>query len=1123
MAEDFGKLSQEQINKLAKVISEAKSLTSRQAEIIEQVLAGEVEIGNARIASLKKYFDVYSQNLDLIARRYSALNDDFLLLSNKIAREQQDLAHMHSFKTSIPSKNGDSEEKKEQKRPQKESKSSKSETGKAAKEEEAQTSTKKTKTGHQKNQDKEAFNKVSDSKRQQLDEFTAEDLQLKTDKLSKFFKQSEKARSDAILLEQDYLQTVETRRQNNRISQLKDYAKQVKNIEDSILDLELLRHQSEQDSIIQLNNTRLTKLQETVKAEAEAQELINNIASEIAYASGLDFSIIPPETTDQTPTKEASKEIGEQQPKNAFIISPVADFLNGQNNTTNNNRTNQESPVEPLQSQQGVVIPTSPTPVEKANEISVASMPQPTQATNEGPTITEAGSAQARMAEAKLKYKAAKAFEDEISKYRIKRQLEEAKKTNEILSEEAASRIEKEIAEKFSIEKLYDKKRIEALAKLENEKRLKQLRQQEKDEAAAKQKEFISNTAILTSKGQSFEDRKQAWQNMTADTDSTGGKIVTGLKAALVSVSNLATQLEKKVDEIASYKGFIDTRLQGSSNEKFMNSYWDQLVRDMASVGSINPFFKQEKFANNIKELVDQGIAFDLKQRAFLKTIQEKIANTFNVADGTLLRLIRIQQEDTTAGRLGMESALNSFLNNMYENSEYLSEVAKSVRGSLEEMESLMQGTEATEIEYQVQKWLGSLYSVGMSQNAISSISNTLGQIAAGQIEGITGGGTGNLLVMAANEAGLSIADILTDGINSSDTNKLLEAAVNYLAELSESAEDNRVVQQQLANVFGVKASDLKAATNLVIPGSTNNIYNSNYQYSDMLDQLFSMAGSMGSRTSMAELMTNFWENGMYSLAGSMASNPVSYFIYKMAKVVDDAAGGIDLPFVNVMGFGVDLNTTVSDLMRVAAVGTGILGSIGPLISGLGSSFSGKAMLNKLGITAGSSPSVTPRGNGAGFMGSTGSDLSSSGYVNYAGNTSGSDIKESTIQESKDIKKQQMIEAKEEYEDTPVDMINTTVLKIYELLEEVTKGDRCFRVNVDSYGLTRVDNGNGVGAMSGLGNAGSAAGSGGFGGAGGGNSGGTSQGGATGSYGGGTGITSGRVSGSIDLGDWSYI
>ena len=46
----------------------------------------------------------------------------------------------------------------------------------------------------------------------------------------------------------------------------------------------------------------------------------------------------------------------------------------------------------------------------------------------------------------------------------------------------------------------------------------------------------------------------------------------------------------------------------------------------MTSVGAVTPFFKQEDFANNIKSLVDRGIAFDLKQRAFLMTIKDKIA-----------------------------------------------------------------------------------------------------------------------------------------------------------------------------------------------------------------------------------------------------------------------------------------------------------------------------------------------------------------------------------------------------------------------------------------------------------------------------------------------------------------
>jgi hypothetical protein len=49
-------------------------------------------------------------------------------------------------------------------------------------------------------------------------------------------------------------------------------------------------------------------------------------------------------------------------------------------------------------------------------------------------------------------------------------------------------------------------------------------------------------------------------------------------------------------------------------------------------------------------------------------------------------------------------SALNAFLNNMYETSEYLSDLAANVRGSLEEAQALMETAQATELEWQVQK-----------------------------------------------------------------------------------------------------------------------------------------------------------------------------------------------------------------------------------------------------------------------------------------------------------------------------------------------------------------------------------------------------------------------------------
>jgi hypothetical protein len=539
--------------------------------------------------------------------------------------------------------------------------------------------------------------------------------------------------------------------------------------------------------------------------------------------------------------------------------------------------------------------------------------------------------------------------------------------------------------------------------------------------------------------------------------DEKTAKLSANIEALGNTLSSLSQELEKKIDEIAGMKGAIDTRLQGSNNDKdYLGSYWNRITKDIISVGAVNPFFKQEAFANKIKELVDSGIAFDLEQRAFLATISDKIATTFNVADGTLLRLIRIQQQDSTAGRLGMESALNTFLNSMYENTEYLKGVADSVRGSLEEMQALMEGAAATEVEYQVQKWMGSLYSVGMSQTAVNSITNALGQIAAGQIEGLTGDGAGNLLIMAANNAGVPIADILAKGLDADKTNELLQATVNYLAELAESSKDNQVVQQQLANVFGVKASDLRAATNLTSQDSVGTIFSESMSYDNMLRQLYKMAATMGLRTSVGEMLTNVWDNVNYTLAGSMASSPISYLIYKMAGLVESVTGGVDIGLPMVMGNGLPVQFKLSDLMRAGAMLTGALGTLPQMINGLVTSTNGALMLASMGIDFGSGLKVTPRGNSSGLGALGGGGTKTTSGSAYVGNANSSDIKDSTIQQNEDSVNQQVVEAQENAEETQIDTINTTVLKIYELLDDVAHGNSYFRVKVEGYGLTKA-------------------------------------------------------------------
>ena len=548
------------------------------------------------------------------------------------------------------------------------------------------------------------------------------------------------------------------------------------------------------------------------------------------------------------------------------------------------------------------------------------------------------------------------------------------------------------------------------------------------------------------------DEELQKQLNAESEKAEASAKVSAQFELLAAAAGNLMDALDADVRKIAEMQGFVDTRLQGSrDNEQKGLSYWKQLLQDAKSIAGASPFIKQEKLVNNIKTLVDKGISFDIKQRAFLMTVQEKIANTFDVADGTLLRLIRIQQQDTTAGRLGMESALNSFLNSMYETSEYLESVAASVRGSLEEMQALMEGKDAVELEYQVQKWMGSLFSVGMSDSAVQSIAQTFGQIASGDISGITGSGVGNLIIMAANEAGMSIADILQDGLKADETNKLMQAMVNYLAEIAETSSDSRVVQQQLANVYGLKASDLRAATNL--SSSIKDVAKSDKTYFDMMLQLNSMVNTMGLRTSVSEGMTNMWDNIMYSMASTQASNPILYLLPKMANLLKDVTGGdgIALPFLNVAGFGVDLNTSVADLMLVASMAGTALGALGPAISGLTdlvNPLAGSAMMMKAGINPlDGLVRVIARGTPATLQNMRGASTSESGSL--VGNSSGEDIKNATLQDAEDSKKSQLVEAKEEESaDDIIIKSQQAVIDIYNLLEEVAHGSQSLRVRI---------------------------------------------------------------------------
>jgi hypothetical protein len=527
------------------------------------------------------------------------------------------------------------------------------------------------------------------------------------------------------------------------------------------------------------------------------------------------------------------------------------------------------------------------------------------------------------------------------------------------------------------------------------------------------------------------------------------------LDGAMEAVGNLLNQLASTGKSSTKHQSGVDTRLQGLSTDeksggikKKAGSYWRSLAGDIGKLGA-SPFFLQETAEERFANLISQGIAFNVKERAFLDVLKDKVATTFNVADGTLLKLVRIQQADTSAARLGMESALTEFLNSMYATTEYMQQAAESIRSNLYEASALMEAKEATEFEFQVQKWMGSLYSVGFSNT--EGLSAALGKIAAGDISGVTEGGFGNLLIMAANEAGKPIAEILEKGLTASETDELLESVVNYLSKLYKETQGSRVLAQQFANVYGVTASDLRAAATLA--PSVKDITKHNEDFGTLVQQVYDMssASQMAAKTSTGEMMENMKANFMYSMASTLANSPVLSSLHLVANLLNDLVGGIEIPFVNIMGFGFDLNASVADLMNVAALSGSVLGGIGKMLAGL-ANLNPTSLLKTFGVEKGTAGlDVQSRGAAAGLTGATagGNSQSESGYV---GNESGDDVKNKTISDASSGPESTVAEAKEDQENKEESrtlMIAGHIVDIYELLQEVTQGTKKFRVQLD--------------------------------------------------------------------------
>ena len=316
-----------------------------------------------------------------------------------------------------------------------------------------------------------------------------------------------------------------------------------------------------------------------------------------------------------------------------------------------------------------------------------------------------------------------------------------------------------------------------------------------------------------------------------------------------------------------------------------------------------------------------------------------------------------------------MEASLTRFLNQNFQDTSYLSQGYDTTTSNLLQSQALFTNyKQAVEFEYNVQKWLGSMGSLGVSSSTLSSIAQGINYLGTGNISALSSNqGLLNLMAIAAQRAGLDIGSMLNVGITATQTNKLLKAIAQFGQEIGSSG--SRVVMQQYANLFGLDIADLSALQNLTA-SDISNIFSSSLSYEGAKSELNYQFSQVGSRQHISQKIENILNNLVFTTAGGIADNAVMYSTWRVASLLGDVLGDAFSVPVPMIG-KISIADTIKAGLAGGSLGMGLIGSIGSGLAGAGLDFS----------KWGGAESLS-RGQGKTFVyGGVSTGVSSSGFV----------------------------------------------------------------------------------------------------------------------------------------------
>jgi hypothetical protein len=411
---------------------------------------------------------------------------------------------------------------------------------------------------------------------------------------------------------------------------------------------------------------------------------------------------------------------------------------------------------------------------------------------------------------------------------------------------------------------------------------------------------------------QLFREIRNDIEDAIEDNNRANREVNTELKNTLDSINRNFASWVHGVDAFVDSVEKIAYNMNGTTQDVYT------MATQLSNVLGASSLVSQKAVYEKLSSLILSGITYNSAQRAFLATLADDIGAQFSSYVGTLNNITRLYGEDVTARGLAMETSMKSYLTTAYNNSEYLVQQFSTVLSNFSDAMSWMSTDEAFSTEASIQKWLGSFYSVGGSSQTVSGLSSALNALGSGNINSMSSNQYLNLILMAASRAGLSYADILINGLTEETTDILMNSLFKYMASLGDA---NGVVRSELARIFGVTVTDIKAASSqalqeidIVSTKVSTNIY----------ETLFKNLEGYIPETKM---ISNSLSNFSYSMMVGLATSPAMYTIYKIADLANNITDSFGLSEFEIGG------VSIENILGLVKLGTVVSGGAKGLLS----------------------------------------------------------------------------------------------------------------------------------------------------------------------------------------------